>query len=173
MLTRLCLDRLRACSAARAAYIGPWLPEPIVEDDPVLPLQRDEYLSIAMLRLLERLAPHERVVFVLREAFDMDYAEIARTVDAPPATCRQWYRRARGHLAGAKRFDLAPENQQAMLRSFAEAIASGDPRRVVALLAEDAELNSDGGGVGSAAGSSLWPSTFARLRAHDGTLFLF
>ena len=151
IVTRLCLDRLRVLRTARHSYVGPWLPEPIIDSDPSVPLLRDEYLSIAMLRMLERLAPNERVVFVLREAFDMDYAEIALMIGAAIATCRQWYRRARGHLAGAKRFDLAPAAQMAMLRQLTQALGSGDPRQVAALLAHDAQLNSDGGGKVAAA----------------------
>lgn len=151
IVTRLCLDRLRALQAQRESYVGPWLPEPIVDIDLSLPLQRDETLSIALLRMLERLAPNERVVFVLREAFDLEHAEIATILDAAVPTCRQWYRRARAHLAGAKRFDLAPAAQVAMLQRLAVALSSGDPHQVAELLAEDAQFNTDGGGKVQAA----------------------
>ena len=78
----------------RTVGVAQWLPEPIVDSDLSLRLERDETLSVAMLRMLERLAPNERVVFVLREAFDLEYGEIATIMRAAVPTCRQWYRRA-------------------------------------------------------------------------------
>ena len=113
---------------------------------PELERERDETLSLAMLRMLERLAPHERAVFVLREALDLEYTEIAAAVDAPPATCRQWYRRARMHLAGERRSDLAPAAQVDVLRRLQAALQAGDVRAIVALLDPAVEARGDGGG---------------------------
>lgn len=149
-LTRLCIDRLRHLKHERAAYPGPWLPEPLLEASPEFERERDETLSLAMLRMLERLAPHERAVFVLREALDLEYADIAAAMDAPPATCRQWYRRARGHLAGERRFDLAPAAQVDVMRRLQAALREGDARAIVALLDPDVQVRGDGGGKVSA-----------------------
>ena len=146
LLTRLCIDRLRHLQHERAQYAGPWLPEPLVAGSPELERERDETLSLAMLRMLERLAPHERAVFVLREALDLEYTDIAAAVDAPPATCRQWYRRARMHLAGERRFDLAPAAQVDVLRRLQAALQAGDVRAIVALLDPAVEARGDGGG---------------------------
>ena len=146
LLTRLCIDRLRHLQLERAHYPGPWLPEPLVAGSPELEHERDETLSLAMLRMLERLAPHERAVFVLREALDLEYAEIAAALDAPPATCRQWYRRARRHLAGERRFDLAPAAQMDVLRRLQAALQAGDVNAIVALLDPAVEARGDGGG---------------------------
>ena len=146
LVTRLCIDRLRRLQLERAQYAGPWLPEPLVAGSPELERERDETLSLAMLRMLERLAPHERAVFVLREALDLEYTDIAAAVDAPPATCRQWYRRARMHLAGERRFDLAPAAQVDVLRRLQAALQAGDVRAIVALLDPAVEARGDGGG---------------------------
>ncbi len=145
-LTRLCIDRLRHLQHERALYPGPWLPEPLVAASPELERERDETLSLAMLRMLERLGPHERAVFVLREALDLEYTDIAAALDAPPATCRQWYRRARMHLAGERRFDLAPAAQADMLRQLQAALHAGDIAAIVALLDPAVEVRGDGGG---------------------------
>ena len=153
-LTRLCIDRLRKLQVERAHYSGPWLPEPLlgeaVSDSPEHAAERDETLSLAMLRMLERLAPHERAVFVLREALDLEYAEIAAAVDAPVATCRQWYRRARTHLAGERRFDLVPQAQMEFLGKLQAALQAGDIRALVALLDPDIQMRGDGGGKATA-----------------------
>ncbi len=154
VVTRLCIDRLRRLQRERMDYSGPWLPEPYVEtfvetastDSPESVLERDETLSLAMLRMFERLAPHERAVFVLREALDLEYADIAAAIDAPVATCRQWYRRARTHLAGERRFDLAPGAQSELLMKLQMALHAGDVAALIALLHPDIQMRGDGGG---------------------------
>src|SRR5262245_13246419 len=96
--TRLCIDRLRAAKAERAAYKGPWLPEPLIEpltDDPV---EKAEEVSIAFLLALERLSPLERAVFLLHDVFDQDYGEVAKTLDRNEAAVRQLASRAREHV---------------------------------------------------------------------------
>ena len=150
--TRLCLDRLRAAKAERAAYKGPWLPEPLIEplaDDPV---ERAEDVSVAFLLALERLSPLERAVFLLREAFDEDYAAIAETLGRSEAAVRQLAARAKAHVRQARpRFAVDRAAAERLAASFLAASASGDARQLSALLAEDALLVSDGGGKRSAA----------------------
>ncbi len=150
VVTRLCIDRLRRLQRERIDYSGPWIPEPFVESQsthgPESELERDETLSLAMLRMFERLAPHERAVFVLREALDLEYADIAAAIDAPVSTCRQWYRRARTHLAGERRFDLAPGAQGELLMKLQMALHAGDVGALIALLHPDIQMRGDGGG---------------------------
>jgi RNA polymerase sigma-70 factor (ECF subfamily) len=150
--TRLCVDRLRAAKAQREAYRGPWLPEPLIEpltDDPV---ERAEDVSVAFLLALERLSPLERAVFLLREAFDEDYGEIARTLDRSEAAVRQLAARARDHVRQAKpRFEVDPAEATRLIEAFLAASSQADPSGLAALLAEDAILISDGGGKRKAA----------------------
>jgi RNA polymerase sigma-70 factor (ECF subfamily) len=146
--TRLCIDRLRAARARRETYIGPWLPEPILaEPDDFETAGLASSLSTAMLLLLERLSPAERAAFLLREAFECDYAEIAEALDRNEAACRQLVRRARARLqAPERRFQPDPEAHRRLLESFGAAVASGDVAGLKAMLAEQVQLHSDGGG---------------------------
>ena len=150
--TRLCLDRLRAAKAERAAYRGPWLPDPLIEslaDDPV---ERAEDVSVAFLLALERLSPLERAVFLLREAFDEDYGVIAETLGRSEAAVRQLAARARGHVREAKpRFAVDRAAAERLAQAFLMASASGDASALTQLLAQDAVLVSDGGGKRMAA----------------------
>jgi RNA polymerase sigma-70 factor (ECF subfamily) len=149
--TRLCLDRLRAERHRREAYVGPWLPEPLVET-PEDPVERAETISVAFLLALQRLSPLERAVFLLRDVFDQDYAAIARTLDRDEAACRQLASRARAHLKAARpRFAPQPEVADRLVAAFLEAAAANDPSALSALLAADCVLISDGGGKRSAA----------------------
>jgi len=150
--TRLCIDRLRAAKAERAAYKGPWLPEPLIEpltDDPV---ERAEEVSIAFLLALERLSPLERAVFLLHDVFEQDYAEVARTLDRSEAAVRQLASRAREHVQIARpRFTVDQDKAMKLAAAFAAASATADTKMLSELLAEDAILVSDGGGKRSAA----------------------
>ena len=106
--TRLCLDRLRAAKVERAAYRGPWLPEPLIEPLAQDPLERAEDVSVAFLLALERLSPLERAVFLLHDVFDEDYAAVAGTLDRSEAAVRQLASRAREHVREARpRFPVA------------------------------------------------------------------
>ncbi len=155
VVTRLSIDRLRREKARREEYVGPWLPEPLatgkdsdVADAAVL----DETLSMAFLVLLESLTPVERAVFLLREVFDYDYAEIASLVGKSESNCRQIARRARKSVAARRpRFESSPEQEERLMRSFLEACMSGDMETLVSLLSEDVTLWSDGGGKTRAA----------------------
>jgi RNA polymerase sigma-70 factor (ECF subfamily) len=145
--TRLSIDVLRSARMRRETYVGEWLPEPIVADEaPQLAEDSDE-ISLAMLVLLERLAPEERAVFVLREAFDMPFGEIGEIIGASPDACRQRLSRARRRIdKDLPRFDADPVERHALARSFLRAAREGDFAGLVALLAPDAVLVGDGGG---------------------------
>lgn len=150
--TRLCIDRLRAAKAERAAYKGPWLPEPLIEpltDDPV---EKAEEVSIAFLLALERLSPLERAVFLLHDVFDQDYAEVAQTLERTEAAVRQLASRARGHVQDARpRFSVDHDKALKLAAAFAAASATADTTALSELLAQDAIMVSDGGGKRSAA----------------------
>jgi RNA polymerase sigma-70 factor (ECF subfamily) len=150
--TRLCIDRLRADRAARKAYRGPWLPEPLIEALAGDPLERAEDVSVAFLLALERLSPLERAVFLLHEAFDADYAAIAETLGRSEAACRQLLARARAHVHDARpRYVVSDAEAAALAGAFVEAARAGDWSRLGALLAQDAVLITDGGGKRGAA----------------------
>ncbi len=142
---RLSLNRLRDQRARRETYIGEWLPEPLVtEDEPGI---RAEDVSFALLAVLERLSPLERVVFVLRNAFDLSFDEIVPVVGRNAATCRKIFSRARARMLEERpRFTVDRERHRALLRSFAEAARGGDKSRLVSLLDDDVVLHTDGGG---------------------------
>jgi RNA polymerase sigma-70 factor (ECF subfamily) len=158
VVTRLCIDRLRAVKARREDYVGPWLPEPLVEREdlaapsPSAALERADDLTVAFLLALERLSPLERAVFVLHDVFATDYAEIATMLDRSEAACRQLASRARGHIEAARpRYRLAEAESKRLSAEFLAAVESDDPARLAAMLAEEAVLVSDGGGKALAA----------------------
>lgn len=152
--TRIAIDRLRAAQAQRTHYVGTWLPEPFVNDDPEGPatpeqlLGRAEDLSMAFLTVLERLAPEARAAFLLREVFDADYDEIAQTLGKSEAACRQLVHRAKTQVREARRPAQAVprETHLRLLGGFAEAAQKGDLGVLKALLAEDVAIIGDGGG---------------------------
>ena len=146
---RLSLNRLRDQRARRETYIGEWLPEPLLTQGESE--VRAEDVSFALQAVLERLSPAERVVFVLRNAFDMSFEEIAPVVGRDAVTCRKIFSRARSHVIEERpRFTIDRERHRALLASFGEATRGGDSARLVALLADDAVLHSDGGGKAAA-----------------------
>ncbi|MFS2205543.1 RNA polymerase sigma-70 factor [Variovorax sp. Varisp36] len=150
VVTRLSIDRLRAAKVQREHYIGAWMPEPVLTDAPESPeqlLERADNISVAFLAVLERLAPEARAAFLLREVFDADYDEIARTLGKSEAACRQLVHRAKAQVQeGRPRFSVPRETQQRLLRAFADAAARGSLQDLKALMAEDVELIGDGGG---------------------------
>jgi RNA polymerase sigma-70 factor, ECF subfamily len=149
-VTRLAVDHLRSARVRRERYVGPWLPEPLVEPlgvDPLEPMEMAESLTTAFLLLLERLSPVERAVFLLREVFSFEYEEVARAVGRAEANCRQIAKRARDRLAaGRPRFDASTEEAERIAGEFLQACASGEMDEVLALLAPDAVSLTDGGG---------------------------
>lgn len=150
LVTRLCLDALRSAHARRTEYFGVWLPEPLVGaagDDPAAMHELADDLSLAFLLLLERLTPVERAVFLLRESFGFSHREVAEVVGRSEANCRQIERRARGHLAEAKRPAAAdPAEHGRLLGRFLAAARDGDVEGLLEVLAADAVAYSDGGG---------------------------
>jgi RNA polymerase sigma-70 factor, ECF subfamily len=151
---RLCIDRLRAAKRERAAYEGPWLPEPIVVvvEDASADLERADDMTMAMLLVLERLTPRERAVYILREAFDYDYAEIGDVLKASPAACRQLASRAVRRLHDERpRFATSRTEARDLAERFANATRRGDVDALASLLAEDATCATDGGGKVTAA----------------------
>jgi len=141
---RLSLNRLRERRARRETYWGEWLPEPLMtEDEPV----RAEDVSFALLVVLERLSPLERVVFVLRNAFDFSFEDIAPMVDRDVVTCRKIFSRARTRVLEERpRFSVDRERHRALMRSFVEAARGADMAQLVTLLDDQVELHGDGGG---------------------------
>lgn len=155
VVTRLCIDQLKSARAKREVYVGPWLPEPLVQPEAGNPSERlelEDSLSIAFLVLLESLSPEERAVFLLRQVFDYEYAEIARIVNKSEANCRQMVHRAQQHLAARRpRFDATPEQREQLTHTFMQTCANGDMEGLLALLTQDIVLYSDGGGKAQAA----------------------
>jgi RNA polymerase sigma-70 factor (ECF subfamily) len=157
VVTRLAIDRLRAAKTEREAYVGAWLPEPIVdwhEETPEQLAERANDLSVAFLYLLERLAPEERAAFLLRQAFDYDYPEIARMLGKQEPAVRQMVHRAQERLRLERpRFAVPREQHRRLLERFVRAAGTGERAAIRALLAEDAVALGDGGGkVPSVAG---------------------
>ncbi|MGQ0600760.1 MAG: RNA polymerase sigma-70 factor [Anaerolineales bacterium] len=150
--TRLCIDHFRSARVQRETYIGPWLPEPVMEDTPADHAALAESLSIAFLKLLETLTPLERAVFLLREVFDYEYSEIAQMVETSEANCRQMVSRARGKVrTGRPRFKPSAEEQERLISEFMQACVTGDLKALLNLFAEDITAWSDGGGKATAA----------------------
>ena len=152
VVTRLCLDELRSARARRETYVGPWLPEPAPSGalGPLETAELRDSVSLAFLSLLERLTPHERAVFVLREAFALPYDEVAAAVGRTPESCRQLHVRARRKLGPDLPVSTAVRHRPLVDR-FLLALAVGDVPEVTRMLVDDVVLVSDGGGVASAA----------------------
>ena len=149
VVTRLAVDRLRRLAVERAAYTGPWLPTPVATEawsaDRDAELASD--LSMALLVLLERLAPEERAAFLLRELFDAEYAEIGRVLDRSEPAVRQMVHRARERVrAGRPRVAVPPGEHERLLDRFLAAVGAADQDALLALVAPDATFTSDGGG---------------------------
>ena len=155
-VTRLCIDRLRALATERAAYVGPWLPEPWFGDDaagarpgdaPDHRLDGAADLSIAFMLLLERLAPEERAAFLLHDVFDVDYGAIADTLGKSETASRQIVHRARARLRDERsRFPVSEDARRRLLDSYLAASQAGDTATLLRILSPDATLTSDGGG---------------------------
>ena len=164
--SRLAIDRLRRLKTEREAYVGPWLPEPIVTEAPPdrnLDLAAD--LSIAFLTLLERLAPEERAAFLLHDVFDVGYREIAAVIERSEAACRQVVHRARERVRDErKRFDATEATKATLLQQFMDAMEARDEQALLSLFAPDATWTADGGGkVGAAPQPIVGAARIARL----------
>ena len=167
-VTRLAIDQLRAQKARRETYPGPWLPTPLIEfdldhlPDEKTPSPEDRIaladdVSLALMMVLEQLGPEERAAFILREAFDTDYGEIARILGKSEAACRQIVSRAHKHIrAGKPRFEQTKDQHSFLHSAFLQALQSGDVEAFGKLCAKDAVLLSDGGGKVQAALNPLY-----------------
>lgn len=165
IVIRLCLDRLKSARATREEYVGPWLPEPVLTNDrhaPDVMAERSESVTLAFLTLLETLSAEERAVFLLKEAFDYEHADIAGILGTSVANSRQLFHRAKtkirlrpdlrgtehaghGRRSGSEASD-DQDSQRAIAVQFAEAFQSGDPAQLTELLAADVHFVADGGG---------------------------
>jgi RNA polymerase sigma-70 factor (ECF subfamily) len=153
IISRLCVDQLQLARRKREQYLGPWLPEPILTTEafaavsPEERVDREESISLAFLVLLEQLHPIERAVFLLREVFEYDYAEIATFLGKSEVACRQWFSRAKKHLADHRpRLPASPDTQKQLLAGFLQAVQAGEMTTLMNLLAEDVTFWADGGG---------------------------
>jgi RNA polymerase sigma-70 factor, ECF subfamily len=166
-VSRLALDSLSSARARRERYVGPWLPEPLVEDldtrDPADRVTLDESVSMALLIVLERLSAPERTAFLLHDVFSLSFEEVARVVGRSPAAVRQLASRARAHVEqGRPRFPPTQQQQREMVAAFAAAAQAGDLERLVGLLDPDVVWRGDGGGKVPAAALGRGAATVAR-----------
>jgi len=180
IISRLCVDQLQLAHRKREQYLGPWLPEPIITADaPELAnveerVDREESISLAFLVLLEQLQPIERAVFLLREVFDYDYAEIATFLGKSEVACRQWFSRAKKHLGDHRpRFSASPEIQKQLLTGFLRAVNVGEMTGLMNLLAEDVTFYGDGGGKVKGAATHPIAGSMAVASFFLGTSNLF
>jgi len=145
-VTRLCLDQLKSAQRTRETYIGPWLPDPIVEEDEV------EDVTLPLMLVLERLTPLERAAFLLHDVFGLEFEEVAAAIDRDVAACHQLAHRARDHVREARpRFKVEKQRGLALAEAFFAASRSGDMKTLGAMLAADVSLYADGGGKRPAA----------------------
>ncbi|MEU8249760.1 sigma-70 family RNA polymerase sigma factor [Nonomuraea sp. NPDC048916] len=150
VVTNLCLDRLRSAQARRERTVGAWLPEPLLDGDPMLgpadTFEQRESVSLAVLTLMERLSPLERAVYLLREAFSYSHAEIAEILDLTESASQQHLHRARRRITAARRRgsgEVDPASARRIVEEFLAAASSGHTDRLVALLTDDATAISD------------------------------
>lgn len=177
---RLCLDQLKSARVRRETYVGPWLPEPLVEaaglSSSTASASADlaDDVSIALMLALERLSPLERAAFVLHDAFGQSFDEVALALDRPAATCRQLASRARTHLRTDRaRFKPSPDDGERFVNAFQSAARSGDLAGLTRMLATDAVMHSDSGGKVLAArrhilGGARIARFFAKLTPKKG-----
>jgi RNA polymerase sigma-70 factor, ECF subfamily len=154
---RLAIDHFRSARVRRESYVGIWLPEPLVDghgqgsESVIEGIETKDTVSMALLALLERLSPIERGVFILREAFDVEFGEIARIVEKSEDNCRQIFHRAKHRVQdGRPRFEASVAKRDELARRFLAACQEGDLDSLVALLAEDVTFQGDGGGKAAA-----------------------
>jgi len=147
-VTRLCLDELKSARRQRETYVGPWLPDPVLADEPDV----DEDVTLPLMLALERLSPLERAAFLLHDVFGLGFTEVAATIDRDPAACRQLAARARLHVReGRPRFQVEKQRGLEIADAFFAASRSGDMAALAQMLAADVTLHADGGGKRSAA----------------------
>jgi RNA polymerase sigma-70 factor (ECF subfamily) len=150
IVTRLCLDQLKSARHQRETYIGPWLPEPVVEEEV------EEDVTLPLMMALERLSPLERAAFLLHDVFGLSFDEVATTIQRDAAACRQLAARARTHVREARpRFQVDKHHGLALANAFFAASRSGDMQALRAMLTDDISIHADGGGKRSAAAAPV------------------
>ncbi len=166
-VTRLCLDQLKSARRQRETYVGPWLPDPIVEE------QEEEDVTLPLMLALERLSPLERAAFLLHDVFGLAFDEVAATIQRDAAACRQLATRARTHVREARpRFRVEKERGLEFAAAFFAASRSGDMKALGAMLSADVSVHADGGGKRSAAWRPLIGfDEVMKVQMHLATLF--
>jgi RNA polymerase sigma-70 factor, ECF subfamily len=174
IITRLCLDQLKSARRRRETYIGPWLPDPVVEEDEI------EDVTLPLMLLLERLSPLERAAFLLHDVFGVDFEEIAATLQRDAAACRQFASRARSHVREARpRFPMEKQRSLEIAEAFFAGSRSGDMKALSEILAADVSVHADGGGrrpavtepvLGFDAVMTMHEQLAATFRAHPSKL---
>lgn len=152
VVTRLCLDMLKSARRRRETYVGPWLPEPIIEsgDDEI------DDITLPLMVALERLSPLERAAFLLHDVFGVSFDEVSETIGREPATCRQLASRARTNVRATRpRFTMPKDQGLEIAAAFFTASRSGDIQKLQALLAADVAMHADGGGKRPAAAAPI------------------
>ncbi len=141
-VTRLCLDQLKSARRQRETYIGPWLPDPVLEE-----AEEEEDVTLPLMLALERLSPLERAAFLLHDVFGLGFEEVGASIGRDAATCRQLAARARGHVREARpRFHVEKQHGLALAEAFFAASRNGDMKALAAMLAADVSIHADGGG---------------------------
>ena len=145
-VTRLCLDQLKSARRQRETYVGPWLPDPVLEEED------EEDVTLPLMLALERLSPLERAAFLLHDVFGLEFEEVAATLQRDPAACRQLAARARAHVREARpRFQVDKQRGLELAKAFFTASRGGDMKALAAMLAADVSAHADGGGKRPAA----------------------
>jgi len=151
-VTRLCLDQLKSARMQRETYVGPWLPDPVVEEE-----EEQEDVTLPLMLALERLSPLERAAFLLHDVFGLEFTEVAASIGREPAACRQLAARARTHVREARgRFQMDRQRGLEIAEAFFAASRSGDMTALSAMLSADVSFHADGGGKRPAVMSALF-----------------
>jgi RNA polymerase sigma-70 factor (ECF subfamily) len=166
-VTRLCLDQLKSARRRRETYVGPWLPDPVLEEED------EEDVTLPLMLALERLSPLERAAFLLHDVFGLGFEEVAATIRREPAACRQLAARARAHVREARpRFEVDKQRGLELAEVFFTASRSGDMKALGAMLAADVSIHADGGGKRPAATHPIFGFD-AVMKLHESLAALF
>jgi RNA polymerase sigma-70 factor (ECF subfamily) len=166
-VTRLCLDQLKSARRQRETYIGPWLPDPVVEE------KEEEDVALPLMLALERLSPLERAAFLLHDVFGLGFEEVATTIQRDPAACRRLAARARTHVREARpRFHVEKQRGLALAEAFFAASRSGDMKALGEMLAADVSVHADGGGKRPAATEPIFGFD-AVMKVHETLAAIF
>jgi RNA polymerase sigma-70 factor (ECF subfamily) len=155
VVSRICLDQMKSARTKRETYVGPWLPEPVLDAESLGAETANDYatdLPVGLMLALERLSPLERAAFLLHDVFDVEFEEVARLLGRNQAACRQLAARGRTHVRESRpRFPVQPDKGNEILQAFMTAYRTGNVDRLAGILSEDAVLYTDGGGKRKAA----------------------